>query len=181
MRFRGSVEMWCDVTHFWDIMRIGNKQKDEASMVCTVQVSQYKKWLAPLRMHASGSVYLCMRRIHVSQILNKCHRHHTTEEIEKENTVRSASASRQPSPKPKSWIGLFRFASQKLLFARRDIYHIKVFGRSEQCKLRAVPTLHVGWFPNISSLWIFVTYISTLSSKMIFGVFPKKKRSLGML
>jgi len=54
--------------------------------------------------------------------------------------------------KTKSPIGLFRFASQKLLFARRDIYHIKVFGRSEQCKLRAVPTLHVGWFPNISSL-----------------------------
>lgn len=97
--------------------------------------------------------------------------------LKKENTMRSASASRQPSPKPKSWIDLFRFASQKLLFARRDIYHIKVFGRSEQCKLRAVvPTLHVGWFPNISSLWIFVTYyISTLSNKMILVW------SLGML
>lgn len=33
--------------------------------------------------------------------------------------------------KTKSPIGLFRFASQKLLLARRDIYHFKVFGRSE--------------------------------------------------
>lgn len=101
----------------------------------------------------------------LSQTLNKCHRH--------EKGKHSMIGVGQPTPKSNSRIGLFMFASQKLLFARRDVYHIYQSVWSVGVVLDKgtpnPPCRMVSQPPKPVNICYSTVYISSLSNKMIFS------------